>query len=90
MQVIENIMEDNFKNLQNHLKLNPKLSELKEYEKISQFLAKNNEEEIKKLYALFEKKEQKNEKRASGGEKTNQKIENKEKEQIKTNIFEKK
>lgn len=90
MQVIENIMEDNFKNLQNHLKLNPKLSELKEYEKISQFLAKNNEEEIKKLYTLFEKKEQKNEKRVSGGGKTNQKIENKEKEQIKTNIFERK
>lgn len=67
--LIKNLLENNFIHLKNDLKEELKLSKVKEYERISQFLNKNNEEEIKRLYSLFETKQEKREKNVVGGSK---------------------
>lgn len=86
-EVIENFMEDCFKNLEKDLKHNPKFSKVKEFEKISQYLVKNNDEEIEKLYALFNKKVENKKEVSSGG--GNKKKETKEKQEIKENLYDK-
>ncbi|MCR2095891.1 relaxase/mobilization nuclease domain-containing protein, partial [Campylobacter upsaliensis] len=67
--LIKNLLEDSFIYLENDLKNKVQLSLVKEYEKVSQFLNKNNEEEVKKLYALLETKQEKSEKVGVGGSK---------------------
>lgn len=67
LKIIEGFIDDYSKNLEQELQNNPKLNQVKEYEAISQFLNKNNEEELKKLYALFDTKEQKEKIAMSGG-----------------------
>ncbi|MCR2100971.1 relaxase/mobilization nuclease domain-containing protein [Campylobacter upsaliensis] len=72
---IKNLLEDSFIYLENDLKNKVQLSLVKEYEKVSQFLNKNNEEEIKKLYVLFDNKEKKVKKVAVGGSKKEKRVE---------------
>ena len=59
MKILEGFIDDCFKNLEQELKNNLKLSKVKEYERVSQFLNKNNQEELEKLYALLKAKEPK-------------------------------
>lgn len=66
LKIIEGFIDDCFKNLEQELKNNLKLSKVKEYERVSQFLNKNNQEELEKLYALLEAKEPKEKVGVSG------------------------